>query len=79
MSNQNEEILLHFQKCQNLKMHGREGIKFPLQIFILGDVLSSYYTFPLDVIFLMLMHDWNCISLLNDDMIVRGIFVQMLL
>ena len=49
MSNQNEEILLHFQKCKNLEMHGREGIKFPLQIFILGDIPSSYYTFPLDV------------------------------
>ena len=49
MSNQNEEILLHFQKCKNLEMHGRQGISFPLQIFILGHVPSSYYTFPLDV------------------------------
>ena len=49
MSNRNEEILLHFQKCKNFEMQGREGIKFPLQIFILGDVPSSYYTFPLDV------------------------------
>ena len=66
MSNQNEEILLHFQKCKNLEMHGREGIKFPLQIFILGDVPSSYYTFPLDVsssnayawLELHLIHKW---------------------
>ena len=49
MSNRNGEILLHFQKCKNFEMQGREGIKFPLQIFILGDVPSSYYTFPLDV------------------------------
>ena len=66
MSNQNEEILLHFQKCKNLEMHGREGIKFPLQIFILGDIPSSYYTFPLDVgltnayawLGLHLIHKW---------------------
>ena len=49
MSTRNEEILLHFQKCKNFEMQGREGIEFPLQIFILGDVPSSYYTFPLDV------------------------------
>ena len=68
MSNQNEEILLHFQKCKNLEMHGREGIKFPLQIFILGDVPSSYYTFPLDVslsnayawLELHLIHKFRC-------------------
>ena len=66
MSNQNEEISLHFQKCKNLEMHGREGIKFSLQIFILGDVSSSYYTFPLDVsisndyarLGLHLIHKW---------------------
>ena len=66
MSNQNEEILLHFQKCKNLEMHGRQGISFPLQIFILGHVPSSYYTFPLDVslsnayawLELHLIHKW---------------------
>ena len=85
MSNQNEEILLHFQKCKNLEMHGREGIKFPLQIFILGDIPSSYYTFPLDVgltnayawLGLHLIHKWWHEIYIYDA--ICGIFVQMLL